>query len=224
MLENSNERLLRSALAELILDGDFSGAIQLAEWLAVYPEDLQALLRAAQYCVALPPKDLPQITSYAVSSGELLLGTGLAAKLLVNTPSEEVVELRRGSLSLYRALSAGEISPVSHASLVERFLKKAGTEMFYGEYSGALRLYSEALKESPFDLRAMKGAARCRILLDGSIEDLELIARFEEEARGDVEASLWFLEEANALRDSVKLQEERALEQMRRKLERAILL
>lgn len=224
MHEHRNERLLRSALEELILDGDFTGALQLGEWIGVDAEDLRLLLRAANYCVSIPSKELPRVTSYAVTSGELLLGTGLAAKLLVESPSEEIVQLRRGSLSLYTAIIKGEIPATSQPYLLERFLKKAGTEMFYGEYRGALQLYLDALQLSPFDLSAMKGAARCRILLEGSIEELELIARFEEEARGDVETSLWFLEEANALKNSEKLQEARTLERMRSKLERDILL
>jgi len=215
------EQGLPSGLIELVLRGDFEGVLQFHE---LWQKEGEWMVRAARFCLTIPPQSLYSFNSFIFDSGEFLLSAGLIARLLEENQSEELTQLRHGALRAYGALSTGDISPKGYSFVAERFLKRADDEMDEGEYRAALKLFERALRECPFHAEAMKGAARCRMLLRGSVEELELIATFEAEVRGDLRSSAWFRDQATVRRQSNLSEEELSMKLMLDKLEREFML
>lgn len=214
------EQELPSGLVELVLRGDFEGVVQYHKLWQREGTQAEWLVRAARFCLTIPSEHLYSFVSFIFDSGFFLLAAGLIARMLEENRSEELTQLRHGALRAYGAINSWASYPDGYPFVANRFCQRAEDEMGEGEYRAALKLFERALQEGPFHAEAMKGAARCRMLLRGSADERELIARFEEEVQGDLRASTWFKEAAAALRESALSQEELSMQLIRDKLER----
>lgn len=221
MFEDTRDDGAVSALTEQVLHGRFEELLSSERGLA---EEDEYLLRFARFFTSVPTPSLASLATFLLDSGEFLLAVGITVRLCLADPSDDAGDLKRAAEIAYRDHLSGVLSAKGYPFVARRFTISAYKEMTHSEYLAALKLYQKALRECPFDPIAMRGAARCHVLLGGTIEELELISAFEKEVRGDEVVATWFAEAASTLRQTNLSPEQLALKLIREKLERDFMI